>query len=295
MCWYPVVVSRVVVDVAVVGRELSGLVAGALCAQAGRRVMVIDDGDLGVRPLGDRLAPLAASLWRLQNGGPVTALLDDLGQKADARRALGDPVGLGVIDDPDLRFTFPVGDDARLRELTRAFGERGRSLATSLQAFDPSRRHGPLQELRALHEDGWFFEARRAKRRVLAFGQAAGLDGDDVDTAAFFAADADLGPLLGQLAPFVQWRSAPSLRGLSSSWAAQALHSGSALGAAGLGPRSALAELFVAFIRQHGGDVVRDRVAAVEATGRVVSTLRLEHGRDAIIPTAVIDATWLYE
>jgi hypothetical protein len=115
---------------------------------------------------------------------------------------------------------------------------------------------------------------------------------DDIDTAPFFGSGAGVGPVLGQLAPFVQWRAMPSPRGLASSWAALMLQGGTTLGAAGLGPRSALAELFVAFIRQRGGESVRDRVVSVDATGRTITTLRLEHGRDDIIPTAVIDATW---
>jgi hypothetical protein len=254
--------------------------------------MLIDDGDVGVRALGDRVAPVASSLWRLPGTGPVSTLLDDLGQKADARRVLGEPVGLGVADDPDVRCTFPLGEEARGRELRRVFGDAGRTLAASLQAFDPSRRQGPLQELRSLHEDGWFFEARRAKKRVLACGAAADIDGDDLETAPFLGEGAGIGPLLMQLAPFVQWRAQPPPRGIASSWAALMLQGGTALGAAGVGPRAAVAELFVAFIRQRGGEVIHDRVAAVEAAGRRVTTLRLEHGRDDIAPAAVIDATW---
>jgi hypothetical protein len=280
------------VDVAVVGRELCGLVAGALCAQAGRRVLLIDDGDVGTRLLGDRLAPLAASLWRLGNGGPVASLLDDLGQKADARRVLGDPVGIGVADDPDLRCTFPLGDDARIREFGRVFGERGKALAGQLQALDASRRHGPLLELRSLHEDGWFFEARRARKRVLSFGSAALADADDADTTAFFAAGDGIAPVLAQLGPFVQWRSGAPTKGLASSWAALALQGGTTLGTAGLGPRAALADLLVSFITHRGGEVVRDRVAGVDASGRTLTTLRLEHRRDEVAPMAVVDATW---
>lgn len=279
------------VDVAVVGRELCGLAAGALCAQAGRRVMVIDDGDVPGRALGDRLAPLASSLYRLPAAGPVTALLDDLGQKADARRLLGDPIGIGVIDDPDLRCTFPLGEDARLRELGRALGDAGRQIAGQLQGLDTSRRHAALQELRALHEDGWWFEARRAKKRVLALGSAGALDVDDLDTGAFFANEQGIAPVLAQVAAFTQWRVAAPIRGLAGSGAAVALQTGTSMGM-GLGPRAALAEVLIAFIIHHGGELVHDRVAAIDANGRVVTALRTEHRRDEVVPTAVIDATW---
>ena len=152
------------VDVAVVGGELCGLAAGALLALAGKKVVVVLDGDVVARPLGDRMCPLAPSLWKLPAAGPAAGLFDALALKADARRLLGEPVGLGVVDDPDLRCVLPAADEALLRELSRVFGaERGKQLQKALVAVDVGARSAAYAELAALHEDGWFFEARRAR------------------------------------------------------------------------------------------------------------------------------------
>lgn len=280
------------VDVAIVGRELSGLAAGALCALAGRRVAVVVDDDRPGRLLGDRLAPLAPSLWRLPTAGPAAAVFDDLAIRADARRILGEPVGIGVIDEPDLRCIFPVNDDARARELSRCLGDAGRSLATSLQQLDQTRRHPALTELRALHEDGWFFQARRAKKRVLALGSIGTLDDDDLDVVAVANDGFGIAPVLPQLAPFVQHRTKGKERGLSASIALSTLAGGTLLGGAGagLGPRAALAELLLSSIKSHGGEVINDRVAVVDAAGKKLAMLRTE-GKREVVATAFVDAT----
>ncbi len=281
-----------VVDVAVVGRELSGLAAGALCALAGRRVVVIVDDDHPGRVLGDRLAPIAPSLWRLPSGGPVGAVFDDLGLRADARRILGEPVGVGVVDDPDLRCVFSVSDDARARELGRCFGDAGAVWAKAIQDLDVTRRHPALQELRALHEDGWFFEARRARGRVTALGNVGALDGVDDEVAALWGDGYGVAGVLPQLATFVQHRAKHSERGLAAAMALSTLQGGTLLGSAGagLGPRAAVADLLLGFIKSHGGEVIADRVATVDAAGRKVTGLRTIGNRN-IVATAVVDAT----
>ena len=284
--------SRLVVDVAVVGRELSGLAGGALCARAGRRVVVVVDDDQPGRVLGDRLAPLAPSLWRMPHGGPVGAVFDDLGLRADARRILGEPVGVGVVDDPDLRCVFAINDETRARELGRCFGDAGRVLADTLQKLDVTRRHPALLELRALHEDGWFFEARRARNRVTALGSVGAFDAVDDDVSALWGDGYGIAPVLPQLASFVQHRARVNERGLASAMSLATLQGGTLLGSAGagLGPRAAVADLLLGFIKSHGGEVISDRVASVDAVGRKVTGLRTD-GKREIIATAFIDAT----
>lgn len=286
-------VSRVSVDVAVIGRELCGLAAGALCAAAGRRVMIIDDGESLGRPLGDRLAPVAPSLWRIPNAGPVSQILDDLRLKADARRVLGDAVGVGVVDDPDLRCVFPVADDARSRELQRALGDDGKALAARMAKLEAGRRHPALNELGTLHEDGWFFQARRARRRAAALGDAARADAKDPDVAAVAAGAFGLTPVLQQLQGFVQWTARPEVGGLAASIALEQLQLGTLLGggAAALGPRAGLVDLFERFITSHGGEVVADRVSAVDCAGKVVTAIRTDKKKHEVVPVAVIDAT----
>jgi hypothetical protein len=277
--------------VAVIGRELCGLVAGALCAQAGRRVMVIDDGDAHGRALGDRMAPIAPSLWRLPSAGPVAQLFEHLRFKADARRVLGDAVGVGVVDDPELRCVFPVSDDARRRELTRALGEDGAQLAARLAAVDATRRHPALAELATLHEDGWFFQARRARRRAAALGDVARVDAADADVAAVCAGAAGATPVVHQLQRFVQWGAKPLPGTLAAAVALANLQYGTLLGGSGLGPRAGLSDMLEAFIVSHGGEVVADRVAEIDCAGKRITGIRTEKKKHEAVPVAVIDAT----
>jgi hypothetical protein len=254
-------------------------------------MMIVDD-DQPSRALGDRLAPLAPSLWRLPTSGPVAAVFDDLSLRADARRIMGEPVGVGVVDDPDLRCMFPVGEEARVREFVRSFGEPGRSMAQSLVNLDATRRHAALNELRFLHEDGWFFEARRAQKRVVSLGQTAQIDSADDEVTSIWRDGYGIAPVLPQLAAFVQHRARPNERGLAGSLALSTLTGGTLLGgaAAGLGPRAAVAELLLGFIKSHNGEVITDRVSVVDVNGRVVTGVRTE-GKREVQATAFIDAT----
>ncbi len=285
------------VDVAVVGGELCGLAAAALLSLGGKKVVVIDDGEVVARPLGDRLAPLAPSLWKLPAAGPAAGLFDALALKADARRMLGEPLGLGVVDDPDLRCVLPGNDDALVRELSRCFGaERGRGLQKSLAAVDVARRHAVFTELASLHEDGIFFEARRARGRVKALGKAADIDGADDGCVALRGDGSGLWPVLEQLRPFVQSRAgstapADGEAGLAAVVAASVVVGGIPAGGA-LGPRAVLRELLMGFVRHHKGDVVHERVDSVDVEGKRVTGLRMVNKKaDEIVATVVIDAT----
>jgi hypothetical protein len=283
--------SRRVFDVVVVGGELCGLAAAALLAHAGKRVALIDDGDALVRPLGDRLVPLAPTLWRMPAAGPVATLFETLGLKADARRLFGDAVGLGVVDDDDLRCVVPVGEDARVRELGRCFGAaRGGTLAAALGGFDGNRRAPLLAEAATLHEDGWWWQARRARRRVAALGDIGHLDGADEQVSALWGDGSGLAPVLAQLRPFVQARGASNDRGLSAYLAATQLVAG-VTATLPLGARPALHELLRNVVLSHGGEVIADRVDRVVVDGRRVAALSTSAQRTEIVPRAVVDAT----
>lgn len=303
--------SRVNVDVAVVGGELCGLAAAALLSLAGKKVVVVDDGDVVSRPLGDRLVPIASSLWRLPVAGPAAGLFDVLALKADARRLLGEPTGLGVVDDPDLRCVLPAAPEALARELVRVFGdERGRAQERALKAVDVARRHPAFGELASLHEDGFFFEARRARARVEALGAVGNLDADDEGLLELQGDGAGLWPVAQQLRGFVQSAAAPRERGLAAALASSYLSGGAPLGG-GLGPRAILRDLLLSFVKHHGGDVVSERVEMVEADGKRLTLLRTvarkedsltprsardsriprAAGSDEFVPRVVVDAT----
>jgi phytoene dehydrogenase-like protein len=283
--------SRRVFDVVVVGGELCGLAAAALLAHAGKRVALIDEDDRVARVLGDRLCPVAPSLWRMPQQGPVAAVFEGLGLKADARRLLGDTTGLGVVDDDDLRCVVPTGEEARVRELSRCFGAtRGAALAAKLDAFDGGARAALVAELATLHEDGWWFEARRARRRVAALGDAGRLEGVDDGVRALWGDGDALAPVVGQLRHFVQCRADADVRGLAGFVAASQLCAGVPT-AVPLGARPALHDLLRHFVLHHGGEAIADRVESFAVDGSRVTTLTTTAQRLEILPRVVIDAT----
>ncbi|MDP2340583.1 MAG: hypothetical protein Q8O67_06480 [Deltaproteobacteria bacterium] len=277
--------SRVNVDVAVVGGELCGLAAAALLSLGGKKVVVIDDGDVVARPLGDRLAPIASSLWKLPAGGPAAGLFDALALKADARRLLGESVGLGVVDDPDLRMVLPASEEALIRELTRCFGdERGRAQQKAVAAVDAARRFPVFGELAAINEDGFFFEARRARGRVTALGSTGDVAADDDAVVRLQGDGAGLWPVASQLRSFVQSLSPPAERGLAAALSSSFLSGGVPLGG-GLGARTLLRDLLLSFVKHHGGDVVHERVDVVEVTGKRLTLLRTAARKeDSLVP-----------
>lgn len=283
--------SRLSCDVMIVGTELCGLVAGALIAQqqSGRRVVVVDDGDplLGL-PLGDRFAPPMPSLLRLPSHGTASQVLETLGLRQDARRALAEPGGLGVVDDPDIRMIVPVDAEARARELSRVFAaDEGARTATRLHDVAAESIAPVIDEAAFLHEDG-FFEKRRARKRLEALGGAARLEQDE-DAAAFDALA--LGVALAQLLPFVQGRPDAAPRGLAGHLAALQLQAGAHAGAkGGLGPRAALADMMLDIIRRHRGEVLKERVEEVFADGKHITGVKITGAND-YTARVLIDAT----
>jgi 2-polyprenyl-6-methoxyphenol hydroxylase-like FAD-dependent oxidoreductase len=283
--------SRRVFDVVVVGGELSGLAAAALLAHAGKRVALVEEGTPLVSLLGDRLCPCAPSLWRMPPMGPVAAFFDALGLKSDARRIFGEPVGIGVVDDDDLRLVVPVADEARRRELGRCFGGvQGQALADALVRFDPHARDAFVGEAASLHEDGWWFEARRARRRVEALGPRGRLDDDDDDVRELWGTGDGLAPVLGQLQPFLQSRQSTGVRGFAAFQSAVQLAAGVSVSLP-LGPRPALHDLLRRFVLQHGGESLADRVDTVTTEGARVALLVTAEQRWELAAQVVIDAT----
>lgn len=284
--------SRLTCDVLIVGTELCGLAAGALIAQqhGGRRVVVVEDGDptLGM-PLGDRLAPAAPALLRLPTHGVAAQVLDALGLRQDARRALGaDPGGLGLVDDPEIRMIVPVDAEARARELSRVFAaDEGARAATRLHDVTAEGVAPLIDEAALVHEDG-FFEKRRARKRLEALGGAARLH-DDAEATGF--SDLSIGVALSQLVPFVQCRPDASARGLAGHLAALQLQAGAHASAkGGVGPRGALCEMLLEIIRRHRGEVLKERVEAVQADGKHLTSVQITGAND-YAARVVIDAT----
>ena len=181
-----------------------------------------------------------------------------------------------------------------------------------MRGIDLARRLPVLQELGRLNEDGFWFEARRARNRVLGLGKAGSVDADDNDAVFLQGDGAGLWPVVQQLRSFVQSREAPAERGLAS-LLASAYVSGGVVPGGGLGPRAVLRDLLLTFVKHHGGDVVHERVDAIETDGKRLTLLRTAArkedsltprlanrpragdsklgGSDEFVPRVIVDAT----
>lgn len=281
--------STVHADVAVVGGELCALAAGAALAHAGHRVVVIDDeDDVDVVPLGNILAPAHPTLWRLPSNGPSVTLVDKLGLRQDAKRALGSPVGMGVVDDPDVRMAFPLDEDARRQEFGRVFGEDVWS--ERFDAIDYGAGITLLSEALVLHDDG-FFARRREKKRVDGIGQ-----GQDPAVPALRTfsqgTDGGVAAILEHLAPFVVHASAPDAKTIAGLLALARLGRGTLEGCEeGLGPRPALRQLFLRVIQGHGGELLENtRATNIDVSGRKVTQVKTA-GKNDFAVRALIDGT----
>ena len=277
-------------DVAVVGNELCGYAAAALLAHANRRVIILDDDEgTDARPLGDRLVPLVPTLWRVPTSGPAGTLVDQLGLRQRARHELGEPVGVGLIDDPDVRLVMKIDADARKKELERVFREAADAMLSALEGFRSESRDCLLEEAALLHEDG-FFAGMRAKKRLEAYGPAGQPAADDPNVRALSLTG--IGSALPYVAPFVQSLSRPALGGMGGWVAAWQLAGGTIANTrGGLGLRAALRELLADVVQGHGGEILDKRkVTSVEGDGKRVTIVRTDGANDYAV-RAVVDAT----
>jgi hypothetical protein len=277
-------------DVAVVGSELCGYAVAALLAHEKKRVVVVDDGEHpDAKALGDRLVPLSTSLWRPPTSGRAAGLMDELGLRQRARHELGEPTGLGLIDDPDLRIVVDVEPAVRERELRRAFGDGAKATLSTLSGWPDDERNPLLEEAALLFEDG-FFEKRKAKKRLEKLGDEADpLRPDDTSRAL---GEEGVGAVVPHLVPYVQWLAEAPTDGVAR-WLAVGPLARGALGDAkgGLGVRDKLRELFADVVRGHAGDVLTGhRATAFEDSGKKLTQVQTD-GQNNFAVRAVIDAS----
>jgi hypothetical protein len=281
--------SLVHFDVAVIGSELCALAAGAMLAHDHKKVVVIDDGETDESPLGEHLVPRAPTLWRLPTTGPAAELIEKLGLKQDARRVLGSPCGIAIVDDPDARLVIEPEKLRRQAEFERVFGSIGRQSSVALDEIRPEARDGLLIEATFLHEDGFFARRRTAKRR--SDGGPA-LDPQSTDDAVRTLLASPLGPALPSVVAFVQHGAQREPGGVEGFLAAWLLHGGTvAHPSEGTSLRGALARRFIHTIEGHGGDVLRGvRVRTIDGDARRVTVVRTDDRNDYAV-RAVIDGT----
>ena len=279
-------------DVVVIGGELSGWVAGALLAQNGRRVTVIDDEEgTDMRPLGPYNVPLSPTLWRMPQTGPAAQVIDQLGLRQRARSEFHRPIGLGLVDDPEIRFVLEMAPEGREKELSRVFGKMASPILEGLSRFRIDGRDCLVVEATRLHENG-FFSRLRAKQRLRSYGTAGQPQIDDNDVRLLL--DTPLGISLKYVAPFVQNLANPAPGGVSSWLAAWQMVAGTLAGTrSGSGLRDAFRRMLTEVIETHGGEVFEAiRVKSIDTEGKKVLRLKSSGTHDFAFK-CLIDATRL--
>lgn len=298
--------NRVPLDVAIIGDEVAGWMAGALLARKGWRVQIFrDSARRFVKPLGDRLVPALPDLWRLPSTGPARRAIDAVGLRQDCKRVLGDRLGIGIVDDPDVRMRVPLDEHERVVEMTRVFGPLGRKISRHFNSFPEDTRDALLEEAEAIDEEdnplAPIFASMRALRRQWFLGNQGSLDDPDPLVAGLAKespALMGLRALLGHMAPFIQGRAEPMPGGLADLQSLRIL----ALGAhgftrhnepiAGIGVRTALQNILFDVISAHSGSMSLDQIKYinVDEDDQRINSIETHDGY-AYLPSLVIDAS----
>ena len=153
-------------DVCIVGNELSGFVAGALLAQQGHRVVLIDHGPTyDTKLLGDYFAPTFPHVWQIPKSGPASHVFDILELRTELKRSLEPLVPMAFIQDPHERILTDPNKQKLNTELYRAFGEQAAKLSWDLAQFDTNTRDPIYIEASMLNESS-LWGMLKAKKRI---------------------------------------------------------------------------------------------------------------------------------
>ena len=275
-------------DVLVVGGELAGAVTAAVCARAGKRVVVLEEGEAetALELHGLQVSP-PDDLWPAMDHLPRgMAPLDALGLRADLRRVLVPArCGLQVIH-PQHRLELAAEPGRLTQELRREWGGNDNAAAVAaLTGADPAATAAwtHLEGLDPLEAEGFFAErrARSASREALAM----------VSEVGSLKLPQQMEPLAAALTgvlPFVTHAAAPPPLG-----AQRLLHAlVASIWVAPAGGRHALRGLLLDAARNRGAEVIADeRAAAVVVEGGRVAEVRLTGRTDALAGRAIVDAT----
>ncbi|HEY0839133.1 MAG TPA: hypothetical protein VGD74_03000 [Vulgatibacter sp.] len=262
-------------DVVVIGNELPGLVAGALLAKRGLRVLHVDNGGPHDRHAsGGFLLPGAPALLPPLRAIPALhSIFEELGVLPMVARSLRPFAGGLQLLLPDARLSLGQAPDLRRRELERAFGPDGARLSAPIDgAISLADRAAELLDS-GLHlpADGLVERWKASRRASKAAGRLGALPLSEGNALA---------SLLVALHRFAsRLDGAPTALGYARAtapWLFDAMRP----------PDEGLVGLLRASIRNHRGDTLGEpgapaRVAEVALEGGRFAGVRLE-GQDAI-------------
>jgi prolycopene isomerase len=258
-------------DVVVIGAGLAGLAAGALCARAGRAVLVVERHDRpggyahGFRRGGRRFDSAIHMIGGAGEGGTIDALLRAVGVRERCELVAVDPIYRAVY--PDFEIEAPAGLERFARAHAALFPEQEKTIGRFLEACRGVEREqaelgradrAPLRAERV----PWLRRYRRATlARVL---------GETVPDAHARAALATLWPYAG-LAPsrlsFLYYASTLLSYVEGGAWYCR-------------GTFQRLADALAAALRGHAGELLlRSAVRRIEIDSGRARGVSLENGQ----------------
>jgi phytoene dehydrogenase-like protein len=215
-------------DLIVIGDEFAGLVAAALCARRGLRVLIVESG---TRPSSYQLGPYRLPVEPLAFigvGSPaVRRVLDELHFQHLIKRKLREHNPSFQFVGPDTRLDLGPDDDALTRELVRELGEDTAAVAAGTSAGAIARLLEPVFSQDIAMPPTGFWERREIGRVAGRLEEEArawkrGVDELQLSIRPLFSLPAVLGTHAGEpaLSPsalsrsFDMWRrGAPRLPG----------------------------------------------------------------------------------
>jgi hypothetical protein len=261
-------------DLIVVGDDLAGLIAAALCARRGMRTLVVAPGDRPPRyALGPHKLPVEAMIWAGRGGAAADRVIRELHLEHDLRRRLRDARTTAQLVGPDLRLDLASDAQALARELARELPSDASADAARLaweQATEVARGADGLVTGATSFPGQGFMEGRAVRKlaeRAAASAQtwASSLDGLDAVAAALLRLPAALGARVADPAPLAIARAADAWRA----------------GAPGLrGDGDGLRELLVDKLEHASGEVRVARVSELPIGWGKISSVVLDSGEE---------------
>lgn len=282
-------------DVLVLGGELAGVVAAALLARRGIRVLLLGNGEMEAQlGVGDLLAPRTPFLVAdFEATSALRAVVEELGLRQDVRRLLPFCAPPLQFIDPEHRLDLHEDAARRVLELEREFGAEGETLAAALglAAERLNRTSGWLENVPSLADTG-FFSRRKLTRYLTSLAQ------DDPGTIWGGLAPSHPVPgWLQALVPFCTHADPGRMPPALSERAALRLVLG-ARHAPG-GERALLGGFAAEFCGAHGAEILPcDMVQSVDLSRRGEIVVEIDGHHSTRVAKHVIDASrgeWLEE
>jgi hypothetical protein len=265
-------------DLIVIGDDLAGLAAAALCARRGMRTLVLGHHDRPWRyQLGPHKLPVEHTSIVSRAGGAVERVVKDLGLEHALRRRQREVRTSAQLVAPGVRLDFPADADVLGRALTRELGADGAAvLAAWERAGDVARLADPLLGAEHAFPAHGFWERREVARLAARA---------ETEAAAWWASAEESLAASPTMAHALALTALPSALG-ARAWPPAPLAIARALdgwrgGVPALrGDIDTLRELLIEKLTASTGELRAGRVAELIMSWGKITAVRLENGEE---------------